>query len=80
MKSTIKLSHGVCYMQYSYDRTDSVLLRYDMDSKIYEGFNWKENKWQPSKNAYTAAVGFYDGFLENITESDAEKIINSNNL
>ena len=62
-------------LEYFYDKTDGVVLRIDSDMKIYEGYNWKEKKWQNSKNAYAASIGFYDGFLDEITEQDAKKII-----
>ena len=65
-------------LEYFYDKADGVVLRIDYDMKIYEGYNWKEKKWQNSKNAYAASVGFYDGFLDEITEQDAEKIISEN--
>ena len=60
---------------YKHDAKDGVVLRIDRDKDVYEGYNWKEKKWQKSKNAYAAAFGFYDGFLHDITEQEAADII-----
>ena len=61
--------------EYLHDAKDGVLMRLDRKDGVYEGYNWKTKKWQPSKNAYAAACGFYEGFLHEVTAEDAAKII-----
>jgi len=62
-------------MEYRHDSTWHAVLRFDSDKEIYEGYNWKEKKWQKSDNAYAAAWGRYDGYLDKITEQQADDII-----
>lgn len=62
-------------MEYRHDAKDGVVMRFDRKKGVYEGYNWKEKKWQNSKNAYAAANGFYEGLLHDIDEKEAERLI-----
>lgn len=62
-------------MEYRYDARDGELIRFDRGNDVYEGYNWKEKKWEDCPEAFDASVGTYDGFLRKITEQEAAEII-----
>lgn len=62
-------------MQYRWDARDGELIRFDRQADVYEGYNWKDKKWEDCPEAFDASVGTYDGFLRKITEQEADGII-----
>lgn len=64
---------------YCYCGRDGCLMRYNTYRDVYEGYNWKERIWEDYDEAYDASAGLYDGFVETITEQEAEEIIRKHN-
>ena len=62
-------------MQYRWDARDGELIRFDSQADVYEGYNWKDKKWEDCPEAFDASVGTYDGFLRKVTEQEANDII-----
>ena len=63
-------------LEYCYESVEGLLCRIDSSQNIYEAYNWKEKKWEYSKNAYQIANWYSDHLSNRITEEQATRLAN----
>ena len=63
-------------MEYCYESVEGLLCRIDRKSNIYEAFNWKEKKWEYSKEAFQIVHWYCEHLSNRITEEQATRLAN----